>query len=103
MSTYAPALRPDALHTWADSMTMHVYIARLDAEDRAYRATLTPEELLAYRVHTGELAETCPSCGAHYVVVEGEDHPDMVGNTYSETYTCCGHTDSWSDALEYRD
>ena len=96
------AIVADALHTWAESMREHRYCAYLDLQDRAYRATLTPEQLRGYRVHTGELAEECPACHAAYPELGYEEHPDMVGTTYTTTYTCCGHTESANDALEYR-
>lgn len=99
---FASALVHDALHTWAESMAMHVHVARMEAEDRAYRATLTPEQLRDYRVHTGELEAECPACGATYVEATAEEHPDMVGTTYTTTFACCGHTSSYNDALEYR-
>lgn len=94
----------NALHTWAESMAMHAHIARMDAEDRAYRARLTPAQLREYRLFNGEIAEVCPACGTRDAGLEHEEMPDMVGTTYWSRYTCCGHTgDSFNSALEYRD
>jgi hypothetical protein len=94
--------KPNTLQTVADTMGLHVSYSRLDVWENAYRASLTPQQLLDYRVHNGELAEQCPRCGARYVVIESQDFPDMVGTTYAETYTCCGTINRWNSAIEYR-
>lgn len=93
---------PRTLQTLADTRGLHTSFARLEVWENSYRASLTPQQLLDYRVFNGELADRCPTCGAEYVEVKSEDFPDMVGTTYVETYTCCGHVDSCNDAIEYR-
>lgn len=92
-----------SLQTVADSMGFHVHISRMDIWERNYRATLTPQQLRDYRVHTGELADTCPNCGTRYVEVKTDEFPDMAGTTTIETFPCCGYVSSFNDFLVYRD
>lgn len=92
----------NTLQTEADTMGLHVHYSRMAIWEDHYRATLSPQELLDYRVFNGELAEQCPRCGARYVEVEHDDFPDMVGTTFVETYQCCGLIHRANDALEYR-
>jgi hypothetical protein len=93
---------PNTLQTTADTMGLHVAYGRLEAYDHNYRQSLTPQQLLDYRVFNGELAERCPRCGTRYPEVKYDSFPDMVGTTFVETYTCCNLMDRVSDALEYR-
>lgn len=92
----------NGLNTLADSMAEHVHFARIELWEDRYRASLTPQQLLDYQVHNGELIDQCPGCGTRYAAVESSDFPDMVGTTYTETYACCGRTESWNSAIEYR-
>jgi hypothetical protein len=79
------------------------WVAEQDEQERQYRATLNATQMLAYLVHLGELGDECPNCHRRYVEVTSFSYPDMVGDTYGETYECCGHTWSRSSALEYND
>lgn len=90
------------LATWADTMAEHQMIAHMDLDERRYRATLTPEQLLGYRRHNGELID-CPDCGPDREPVV-EEFPDMVGTTTVVSCGRCGIViENTNDALEYRD
>ena len=71
------------------------------AEDRAYRAGLTPEALRNYRLWIGEIVERCSHCGRVDAQVEHDGGPDMVGSWWSTTCSHCGTViESGSDGLE---
>jgi hypothetical protein len=72
-----------------------------DEQDRAYRATLTPEQLRDYRIHLGEIIAECPKCGASDAEVEHDGGPDMVGDWWATTCTACGQViESGSTEIE---
>jgi hypothetical protein len=77
------------------------YFAEQEAQERTYIASLTAAQRLDYLVHLGQLGKECPHCHTRYVEVSWFDFPDMVGDTFGETYECCGYSWSRSSALEY--
>jgi hypothetical protein len=88
------------LETVASSMSMHAWFGSMEASEHNRRAAMDAETLSNYRRHLGEIGD-CPNCGADGVELKYDEHPDMVGTTYSTTFSCCGHVVSTNSACEY--
>jgi hypothetical protein len=59
-----------------------------EAQDEAYRATLTPQQLLNFMEFNGEVVN-CADCKLPNVeVVGGESHADYVGHVHTSILAC---------------
>lgn len=99
MSTTSTSTREDREREQEEAY--EAYCAHYQAQEEAYRATLTPTQLRDYLVHAGELEDHCPKCGERYVEATTEEFPDYVGENIVTTYPCCGYVASFCTGLEY--
>lgn len=73
-----------------------------DAQEREYRAKLTPEQLREYRLYNREIVEQCPHCDRVDAELEYDEWPDMVGSAWQTKCTCCDYViESGSDWKRY--